>query len=137
MNVEIEMVLGACELHRFNRNYLQYKQLSDRQILTISVRSTTSLQLTERKQERLNTPTSQQNTWTPVPDFIEIHVVLCKVSVMWNNRWGIGIPELQVHAERHSAFNTGSKWILLVFDFYIFWYFSHKCDVCKYIDIKH
>ena len=33
-----------------------------------------------------------------------IHVVLCLVSVTWNKRWGIGIPELHYHAERHSAF---------------------------------
>ena len=55
-----------------------------------------------------------------------IHVVLCLVSVTWNNHRGIGIPELRDHAERHSAFNTSSMWILLIFDFYdIFWYFSH------------
>ena len=47
-----------------------------------------------------------------------IRVVLHQVSVTWNNRWGIGIPKLHDHAERHSAFNTSSKWILLVFDFY-------------------
>ena len=49
-----------------------------------------------------------------------IHVVLCQVSVMCNNRLGIGISELQDRAEPHSAFNTTSKWILLVFNFYIF-----------------
>ena len=55
-----------------------------------------------------------------------IHVVLCQVSVTWNKRQGIGIPELHDHAERHSAFNTSSKWISLIFYFYdIFWYFSH------------
>ena len=76
------------------------------------------LQLAEQKQERLNTPTSQQNTWTPVQNFTEIYMWLCQVSDTWTNRWGIGIPELHDHAERHSAFNTSSKWILLVFDFY-------------------
>ena len=55
-----------------------------------------------------------------------IHVVLCLVSVTWNNRWGIGIPELHDHAERHSAFNTSSKWILLILTFMIFFrYFPH------------
>ena len=34
---------------------------------------------------------------------------------MWNNRLGIDMHD---HAERHSAFNTSSKRILLVFDFY-------------------
>ena len=47
-----------------------------------------------------------------------IHVVLCQVSVTWNKRRGIGIPELHDHAERHSAFNTSSKWISLIFYFY-------------------
>ena len=47
-----------------------------------------------------------------------IHVVLCQVSVTWNKCWGIGIPELHNHAERQSAFNTSSKWILLIFHFY-------------------
>ena len=32
------------------------------------------LQLTDWKHERLNTPTSQQNTWTPVQNFIEIYM---------------------------------------------------------------
>ena len=32
------------------------------------------LQLTDWKHERLNTPTSQQNTWTPVLNFIEIYM---------------------------------------------------------------
>ena len=55
-----------------------------------------------------------------------IHVVLCLVSVTWNKRWGIGIPELHDHAERHSAFNTSSKWILLILIFMIFFrYFSY------------
>ena len=44
-----------------------------------------------------------------------IHVVLCQVSVTWNKHRGIGIPELH---ERHSAFNTSSKWISLIFYFY-------------------
>ena len=48
-----------------------------------------------------------------------IHVVLCQVSVTWNKRQGIGIPELHDHAERHSAFNTSSKWISLIFYFYV------------------
>ena len=53
-----------------------------------------------------------------------MYVVLCKVSVTWNNCWGIGIQELHDHAECHSAFNTTSKWILLDIDFYdIFLYF--------------
>ena len=47
-----------------------------------------------------------------------IHVVLCQVSVTWNKRRCIGIPELHDHAERHSAFNTSSKWISLIFYFY-------------------
>ena len=47
-----------------------------------------------------------------------IHVVLCQVSVTWNKRRGIGIPELRDHAERHSAFNTSSKWNSLIFYFY-------------------
>ena len=47
-----------------------------------------------------------------------IHVVLCQVGVTWKKRWGIGIPELHDHAERHSAFNTSSKWISLIFYFY-------------------
>ena len=47
-----------------------------------------------------------------------IHVVLCQVSVTWNKRRGIGIPELCDHAERHSAFNNSSKWISLIFHFY-------------------
>ena len=38
-----------------------------------------------------------------------IHVVLCQVGVTWNNRWGIGIPELRDHAERHSTFNSSPK----------------------------
>ena len=50
-----------------------------------------------------------------------IHVVLCQVSVTWNKRWGIGIPEMHDHAERHSAFNTSSKWIMLIF--LLLWYF--------------
>ena len=55
-----------------------------------------------------------------------IHVVLCQVGVTWNNRWGIGIPELHDHAERHSTFNSSPKWILLFIYFYaIFWYFPH------------
>ena len=55
-----------------------------------------------------------------------IHVVLCQVGVTWNNRWGIGIPELRDHAERHSTFNSSPKWILLIIYFYdIFWYFPH------------
>ena len=33
-----------------------------------------ALQLTYWKHERLNTPTSQQNTWTPVLNFIEIYM---------------------------------------------------------------
>ena len=34
--------------------------------------------------------------------------------------------EIASYAERHSWFNTSSKSILLVFDFYrIFWHFSH------------
>ena len=33
-----------------------------------------TLQLTDWKQERLNTPTSQQNTWTPILNFIEIYM---------------------------------------------------------------
>ena len=32
------------------------------------------LQLTDWKHERLNAPTSQQNTWTPVLNFIEIYM---------------------------------------------------------------
>ena len=40
------------------------------------------------------------------------NVVLCQVSVKWNNHLGIGIPELRYHAEHHSAFNSSSKWIL-------------------------
>ena len=32
------------------------------------------LQLTDWKHERLNTPTSHQNTWTPVLNFIEIYM---------------------------------------------------------------
>ena len=47
-----------------------------------------------------------------------IHVVLCLVSVTWKNHQGIGIPELRDHAERHSAFNSSSMWILILFDFY-------------------
>ena len=47
-----------------------------------------------------------------------IHVVLCQISVTWNKRRGIGIPELHDHAERQSAFNTSSKWISLIFYFY-------------------
>ena len=47
-----------------------------------------------------------------------IHVVLCLVSVTWNNRWYIGILEFHDHAERHCAFNSSSKRILLLFDFY-------------------
>ena len=43
-----------------------------------------------------------------------IHVVLCQVGVTWNNRWGIGIPELRDHAERHSTFNSSPKWILFI-----------------------
>ena len=39
---------------------------------------------------------------------------------MWNNHRGIGIPELRDHAERHSAFNSSPKWILLAIYFYIF-----------------
>ena len=56
-----------------------------------------------------------------------IHAVLCQVSVTWNKRRGIGIPELHDHAERHSAFNTSSKWISLIFYFYDIFlgYFSH------------
>ena len=38
-----------------------------------------------------------------------IHVVLCQVGVTWNNCWGIGIPELRDHAERHSTFNSSPK----------------------------
>ena len=54
-----------------------------------------------------------------------IHVVLCQVGVTWNKRRGIGIPELHDLAERHSAFNTSSKWISLIFYFYdIFLVFS-------------
>ena len=53
-----------------------------------------------------------------------IHVA--PVRLAWKNQWGIGTPELSNIAERHSLFNTSSKWIVLVFDFYdIFWYFSH------------
>ena len=33
-----------------------------------------ALQLTDWKDERLNTPTSQENTWTPVPNLIEIYM---------------------------------------------------------------
>ena len=51
-----------------------------------------------------------------------MHVVLCQVSVTWNKHWGIGIPELHNHAERHSAFNTSSKWILLIFYFYVIFF---------------
>ena len=47
-----------------------------------------------------------------------IHVVLCRVSVTWNKRRGIGIPELHDHAERHSTFNTTSKWISLIFYYF-------------------
>ena len=32
------------------------------------------LQLTDWKHERLNTPTSQENTWTPILNFIEIYM---------------------------------------------------------------
>ena len=46
------------------------------------------------------------------------HVVLCLVSVTWNNHRGIGIPELRDRVERHSAFNSSSMWILLLFYFY-------------------
>ena len=54
-----------------------------------------------------------------------IHVVLCQVSVTWNKRWGIGIPELRDHAERHSTFNSSPKWIWLIIYFYdIFLVFS-------------
>ena len=54
-----------------------------------------------------------------------IHVVLCQVGITWNNRWGIGIPELCNHAERHSTFNSSPKWILLIIYFYdIFLVFS-------------
>ena len=54
-----------------------------------------------------------------------IHVVLCQVGVTWNNRCGIGIPELRDQAERHSTFNSSPKWILLIIYFYgIFWVFS-------------
>ena len=60
-----------------------------------------------------------------------IHVVLCQVSITWNKRWGIGIPQLHDHAERHSAFNTSSKWILLIFYFYdifgVFFQFKMWC----------
>ena len=38
-----------------------------------------------------------------------INVVLCQVGVKWNNHRGIGIPEMCDHAERHSAFNSQSK----------------------------
>ena len=38
-------------------------------------------QLTERKQERSNTPTSQQNTWTSVPNVIEIYMQFSVRSV--------------------------------------------------------
>ena len=54
-----------------------------------------------------------------------IHVVLCQVGITWNNRWGIGIPELRDHAERHSTFNSSPKLILLIIYFYdIFLVFS-------------
>ena len=54
-----------------------------------------------------------------------IHVVLCQVGVAWNNRLGIGIPELRDHAEHHSTFNSSPKWILLIIYFYdIFLVFS-------------
>ena len=46
-----------------------------------------------------------------------ISVVLGLVSVTWKKRRGIGIPELHDLAERHSAFSSSSKWILLLFDF--------------------
>ena len=61
---------------------------------------------------------ANQNTWTHIPNFIEIYTSSRQVSIMWNNNWGIAIPELHDHAEYHSAFNTSSKWILLAFDFY-------------------
>ena len=47
-----------------------------------------------------------------------IHVVLCQVGVTWNNHRGIGIQKLRDHAERHSAFNSSPKWILLIIYFY-------------------
>ena len=49
-----------------------------------------------------------------------IHVVLCLVSVTWNNRWGIGISELCDHAEHHSTFNSSPKYFV---NYLLLWYF--------------
>ena len=68
------MALGA----RQQVKNLETGQLSRHYIAEISLNVTLNrnqpLQLTKRKQEWLNTPTSQQNTWTPVPNFIEINM---------------------------------------------------------------
>ena len=66
---------GTFVLRELWQLHLKLAQSSSTGYLYINTAHLSSkLQRTERKQERLNTPTSQQNTWTPIPNFIEIYM---------------------------------------------------------------
>ena len=86
MGNDIQILLGRKELVHFlpwvkvttypwnmdNNNCVKYPGLTWQQGNENEISS--FLQLTYWKHERLNTPTSQQNTWTPVLNFIEIYM---------------------------------------------------------------